>query len=291
MPTLFDRAALSVVDGDERGLGRLLDESPQLVHETSPAPYRATLLHHVAANGIPDELQRTPPNIVRIAELLLERGAAPDALADSYGGGSDQTPLCLVASSWHPFERGVQEDLIRTLVEGGAQVDGIRSDGAPLTTALTFGYTGAARTLAELGARVDNLLLAAGLGRLEQVRAFLEPDPWLLAALGTYRPVLAGPDTWGESEALQHALHFAVTHGHEDVAGELLARGAQVDGKVTGHHCQLPLLQALFVREYDMVSFLVRNGASPALVDAKRGTSARDHARQAGPEVLALLDP
>ena len=58
---------------------------------------RRPLLHYVAANGVEDFRQKTPDNIVEIAELLLDAGAEVNAESNAYGGGC--TALGLVATS------------------------------------------------------------------------------------------------------------------------------------------------------------------------------------------------
>jgi hypothetical protein len=67
----FELAADAVVAGDIRTLDRLLRENPGLVRERSKREHRATLLHYTSANGIEGYRQKTPKNIVDIADLLL----------------------------------------------------------------------------------------------------------------------------------------------------------------------------------------------------------------------------
>jgi hypothetical protein len=106
----------------------------------SPFVHRATLLHHVAANGIEVERQlQSPPNAVEIMHALLERGAQPDALCATYGGGRQQTTLILLVSSAGPAAAGVQAALVEELCRAGARVDGLDDDDVPLWTAITFG--------------------------------------------------------------------------------------------------------------------------------------------------------
>lgn len=102
------------------------------------------LLHHVAANGIEVERQlQSPPHAVQIMCLLLERGAEPDALCTIYC--DHDTTLGLLVSSAIPATAGVQAALANALCRGGALVNGTEDDGVPLWTAVTFGYTEAAR--------------------------------------------------------------------------------------------------------------------------------------------------
>ncbi len=280
---LFWAAARCVVDGETERLGQLLDLRPDLVRCRSDDAFEATLLHFVAANGVPDEFQRSPATAEAVCRLLLARGARPDALGGAYGGGPNSTPLCLLVSSGHPHARGVQAQLAKLLVEGGAAVDGRLGDGAPLATALTFGYTRTALALAAEGARVDNLPFAAGLGRLSEVRAFFRPDGTPRRGVrGSYVRVAGdgGASSSSPAETVQEALHLAVTHGQLDVAAFLVEHGADVDGRVTGHHCELPLAQAIFVGEAGAARWLLGHGADLDAVCGKRGESARAMARR-----------
>ena len=138
-----------------------------------PPVHGATLLHYVAANGIEGYRQKTPPNAVAVARLLLERGAEPDALAGMYGGR--HATMSMLVSSEHPAVAGLQVALVDTLVDFGASVEA-RGSGAwasPLMTALAFGYSAAADALVRRGARVDTLSAAAGLGRLADAQHLL----------------------------------------------------------------------------------------------------------------------
>ena len=92
----------------------------------------------MAANGVEQYRQKSPPNAVEIANTLLEVGAEVDALADAYAGGSTETTLNLLVSSVHPRDAGVQVPLVHTLLDHGAAVDGIANDCSPLVTALAF---------------------------------------------------------------------------------------------------------------------------------------------------------
>src|SRR5262249_22248040 len=144
--------------------------------------------------------QQTPANAVDVAHLLLERGAEPDALCDTYGGGPDQTTMCLLVSSVHPYHAGVQADLVEELCLGGADPNGVEDDGGPVSTAVSFGYTGAVEALARCGARVDTLRFAAALGDLDRMRGMLDQPP-------------------------EQALIAAATHGRREAVELLLSRG------------------------------------------------------------------
>lgn len=78
---------------------------PALVRARSSRPHRATLLHCSGANGTEDPRQRTPPNAPAVAELLLARGADPDAESRIYGAAD--TTLTLMRCT--PPRRPVNE--------------------------------------------------------------------------------------------------------------------------------------------------------------------------------------
>jgi ankyrin repeat protein len=215
----FEAAADAVQWGDVDRLRALLDRTPELVTRRSPFPHRATLLHHVAANGIEVERQlQSPPNAIDIARLLLERGSEPDASCETYGGGRSQTTLYLLVSSAHPAAAGVQAALVEELVRGGSLVDGVDDDGLPMLTAITFGYTPAVEALAQCGARVDNIVFAAALGDRAAVRDHLRHPTLATGALLTARNI-------DGDHLLEHALIAAALHGRLPVVELLLDAG------------------------------------------------------------------
>src|SRR5215472_16754645 len=93
----FEAAADAIVNGDTEKLKNLLRADPNLVRSRSTREHAATLLHYVSANGVEGYRQKTPPNIVEIAKILLDAGAEIDATCQVYG--SDCTTLGLVATS------------------------------------------------------------------------------------------------------------------------------------------------------------------------------------------------
>lgn len=245
----FERAAEAVVDGDEATLRRLLDHDPSLVIARSSRHHRATLLHYISANGVEDFRQRSPHNAPAIAEFLLARGAVVDAVCDSYEG--DDTTMGLLVSSLHPHRAGVQVPLVHTLLDHGAALEGIADDGSNLFTALAFQYPRAAEALEQRGARVDNILTAAGLGLVGLVRHYAETAPshlpsWLRSPalspkaqallwaaaldrrevadfLSSERDLLRAVDNQGFT-----ALHWAAFNGHADMVDLLMRKGADL---------------------------------------------------------------
>ncbi|GAB3415682.1 hypothetical protein [Flindersiella endophytica] len=256
----FEAAADAIAGGDLATLEALLDEDPELVHHRSARVHGATLLHYVAANGVEQYRQKSPPNAVEIADLLLRRGSDPDATAQMYSTAA--TTMGLLVSSVHPAEAGVQVALVHKLADFGAAVDDA------LLTAVLFQYTGAADALVERGAKVDTIVTAAGLGREDLVRAMVDehgrlrpdvrlapvgvPKPrqdprgnleWALtcaAALGHASIVdfLAGcgVDLAARGFAGFTALHWGAIKADLAVVDVLLAHGAALDDTENSHH-------------------------------------------------------
>jgi hypothetical protein len=219
--TRFEVAADAIQWGELTVLRDLIDAHPRLTSARSPFPHHCMLLHHVAANGIEVERQlQSPPNAPDIMRLLLGRGADPDAACDTYGGGPGMTTMCLLVSSCVPAAAGVQAALVEVLCRGGATADGPQDDGAPLRTAITFGYTEAAEALVRCGARVASLMCYAALGDLAGVRSCFGAD-------GRLVPSLAGdglPDGVPRERLLDYATIMAALHGRREVAAFLLGK-------------------------------------------------------------------
>jgi ankyrin repeat protein len=169
----------------------------------------------------------------------------------------------LLVSSVHPAEAGVQSALVEVLLDGGAAIDGLADDRSPLLTALAFGYADAAAALAARGARVDDVLTAAGLGRDDLVDRFVGDDGNLRPDVPRIAPVWSrmsgGPQAhvrlafvwacaFGRTKVVdvllrkhvdpgsadqhgQTGLHLAAAYGHHAVIEQLLAHGAPLEAR------------------------------------------------------------
>ena len=238
----FEKAADAIIKGDGKTLKRLLRDDPRLVHARSTRQHGATLLHYVSANGVEGYRQKTPKNIVEITKVLLEAGADVDAEADVYGGGS--TTLGLVATSVHPFRAGVQNPLMQILLDYGAEIDHKTSTGNrqnAVLGCLANGRGPAAVYLADRGARLD-LEGAAGVGRLDAVKAFFHPDGRLKRK--TTR------------KQLQAAFKNACAWGRLDVVEFLLDKG--VDLRLNKGDGQTPLHCAAIGGQLETIKFLLK---------------------------------
>lgn len=270
----FEEAVEAVVAGRLEELQTLLLRHPELVHGRSPYAHRATLLHYVAANGVEIRRQRSPRRAAEIARLLLESGAEADQLCETYGGGASQTTLCLTVSSYHPHATGVQSEIVDVLLEYGAAIDGLENDGTPLATALAFGYQATAQVLARRGASIDNLVTAAGLGRVDLLESMLTADGELVQPQ-CYR------DPFGElvqeAQALKdRAFFMACKQGLVEPVRLLLDRGANID--TAPMRSETALHWAAYEGHLAIVQLLVERGAN---------LSARDQQWNCTPAVWA----
>jgi ankyrin repeat protein len=243
----FEAAVDAIVGGDVPRLAALLAADPRLVERRSDRAHRSTLLHYVAANGVEDFRQATPPNIVAIATLLLDAGADVNAESEAYGGGA--TALGLAATSLHPQRAGVQLALLDLLLARGAWIDRPGAAGNQhdaVLGCLANGQPEAATHLANRGAAL-HLVSAAGVGRLDVVEAALRDQP--------------------DQATIQNAFMYACGYGHLQVAERLLQAGAEV--AVADRTGETPLHWASGGLHPAVVAMLLRRSAP---VDARDTT-------------------
>ena len=232
----FEQAVDAIIEGDRTRLAQLLSDQPGLVQERSERQHRSMLLHYVSANGVEVERQKTPPNIVEMARLLLDAGADVNSKSEAYGGGS--TTLTLTATSVHPEVAGVQPALMQLLISRGATIPP-----KIVNNCLHNGRGLGARLLAEHGAPLD-FEAAAGLGLLQLVHQLFPTAPktqlidgfcWacefghlpVVEFMVKKRPALVT----SRRDNNQTGLHWASYFDHQKIVKLLLDQGADPNVK------------------------------------------------------------
>lgn len=186
----------------------------------------------------------------------------------------------LLVSSVHPWKAGVQAPLVDLLLDYGAKPD-------DLGVALMFGYTRAAERLALRGARVDNIVFAAGLGQTELVRQMLATGAGF-DNLPRRTDDRAGPFSFPlprDADGRELALIAAAMHDRLGAARALLDAGVSPDA---APFCrQTPLHFAAHLGCREVFYELLARGADRSLVDADRNETAAGWARWGGQHELA----
>ncbi|HET9360798.1 MAG TPA: ankyrin repeat domain-containing protein, partial [Vicinamibacterales bacterium] len=254
----FEDAVDAIVQGNTDALKQLLERNPDLVRARSMRKHHSHLLHYVSANGVEGFRQRTPKNAVQVLEVLLDAGAEVNAKADMYGGS---TTVGLVATSIHPQNAGVQNDLIDVLIAHGAHIDRPGAGGGTanlINSCLANGRPGAAEYLARRGAPID-LEGAAGLGRLDLVRQFFDSDGHFANS--------------ATAEQMKDGFSWACEYGRTEVVEFLLTRGVDVGARLRPHQ-QTGLHWAAIGPHVETVRLLLRRGSPIDVRDESFGVTA-----------------
>jgi ankyrin repeat protein len=281
----FEDAVDAIVRGDVDTLKRLLEQRPDLIRARSMRMHHSTLLHYVGANGVEGFRQRTPKNAAQVLEVLLDAGAEVEAKADMYGGS---TTVGLVATSIHPQNAGVQDELIDVLIAHGAHIDRPGAGGGTgnlINSCLANARPGAAEYLARRGAPID-LEGAAGLGRLDLVRQFFDSDGQLASGATAMQ--------------MKDGFSWACEFGRTEVVEFLLQRGMDVGARLRPHQ-QTGLHWAAYGAHVETLRVLLRHRSPLDLRDESFngtplewalyawGTTANRSDRHGSYEVAALL--
>ncbi|HVV44428.1 MAG TPA: hypothetical protein VHC72_04460 [Bryobacteraceae bacterium] len=175
------------------------------------------------------------------------------------------------------LESAVSFNVIRAaeaMLDAGAPVDGVDSDGVPMAYALQFGHAGMAELLARRGAKLD-LRFASGLGRLDLMRNWFHAD-------GSLKPGAGGlADPYGQerkqlgqspfrcertrANILSQSLWFACVNRRLEAAEFLLDRGADINAIVPGLDVEAAILHR--IRRPETVRFLLEHGADTRIRD------------------------
>jgi Ankyrin repeats (many copies) len=160
--------------------------------------------------------------------------------------------------------------LTLVLCSHGAAVDGVKSNGSPLATALYFANLDCVDALLTVGARAENSVFAAAAGKTDWVHAWLEGDrdDDARSVPGSF------PLSSNRKIAAQQALVFASMCGRIKVVRALVGHGVDVDACPPGsHRTGTALHTAAYQGQVEVATFLLKSGADQAIRDARhRGT-------------------
>lgn len=179
------------------------------------------------------------------------------------------------------------------LLDSGALADGT-GGWSPLEESLYWNSRGMIDLLLRRGASVNNLRMAAGLGRLDLIQGFFNTDDGLKPEAGKINWPWGDLDVIGKSNhdqegkqglaarfaswrndrqsILDNAFIYACMHGHIPAAQLLLDKGAQTNTIPGGFdYAGTCLHYAALNGHRAMVDFLLEHGADPNIRDQKVG--------------------
>ena len=268
----------AVESGDLEQFRALVTADPSLATSRSTRSH-PTLLQCVALDG------KDKPNNVEMAKLLIDAGAELNE------------PLVAAGSI---DNRAVAE----LLLDRGAAIDGT-GGWSPLEEALYWNSRNVIALLLERGAKVQNLRIAAGLGRTDLIESFfdaegnLKPEAgkidWPFGDLETIARSNHGPagkqslrdriNAWSQDRQgiVNNAFVYACMHGHLEAAQLLLDKGAEINMIPGGFdYAGTGLHYAALNGHRAMIQFLLDHGADRSVKDTKVGNTAAGWAEYGG---------
>jgi uncharacterized protein len=286
MDTKFHPAIAAIESDDLEKFKALIAADPSLATSRSSRSH-PTLLQCVALDG------KDKPNNVAMAEALIDAGAELNE------------PLVAAASM---NNRAVAE----LLLDRGAAIDGT-GGWSPLEEALYWNSQDVLALLLERGAKVQNLRIAAGLGRTDLIKNYFNADgslkpeagkinwPWGdLETIARSNQGTVGKQSlsdrvnaWSQDQQgiVNNAFVYACMHGHIDAAQLLLDKGAEINTIPGGFdYAGTGLHYAALNGHRAMVEFLLEHGADRNVKDTKVGSTAAGWAEHGGhPNLRDLL--
>ena len=182
-------------------------------------------------------------------------------------------------------------DAAKRLLDAGADIEAKTAWGAtPLDWAATMGSAGVGDLLIARGASGFTLIVAAGLGRLDDVKSIVTSGVDLIAHRRRGAPESPNDDWPADSahilrDVLSDAMYAAARNGHTQVVEYLLDHGAAIDAK--GVFGATALHWAAINGHRDVVELLVTRGASLEIRDARFNSTPEGWALEGGHIELA----
>jgi ankyrin repeat protein len=286
MNAKFHPALKAIQDDDLETFKSLIAADPSLATSRSTRSH-PTLLQAVVLDG------KGKANNVEMARVLIDAAAELNE------------PLIAAGSI---DNRAVAE----LLLDHGAAIDGT-GGWSPLEEALYWNNQNVLSLLLERGAKVQNLRVAAGLGRTDLIESYFDADGTLKPEAGKIdwpfgglekiacsnhdaagKQVLADRiNSWSQDQQgiVNNAFVYACMHSHIDAATLLLNKGAEINVIPGGFdYAGTGLHYAALNGHRAMVEFLLAHGADRNLKDTKVGSTAAGWAEYGGhPELRDLL--
>ena len=287
MDSKFHPARAAIEADDLEKFKALVAADPSLATSRSSRSH-PTLLQCVVLDG------KGKPNNVAMAEVLIDVGAELNESLVAAGSINN---------------RAVAE----LLLDRGASIDGT-GGWSPLEEALYWNSQDLRALLIERGAKVQNLRIAAGLGRTDLIENYFNAD-------GSLKPEAGKINwPWGDLETIAHSNHgttgkqslsdrvnswlqdqqgivnnafvYACMHGHIDAAQLLLNKGAEINAIPGGFdYAGTGLHYAALNGHRAMIEFLLNHGADRNVKDTKVGSTAAGWADHGGhPDIRDMLD-
>jgi ankyrin repeat protein len=286
MDAKFHPAIAAIRSGDLETFKALITQDPSLATSRSSRSH-PTLLQCLTLDG------KDKPNNVEMARVLIDAGAELNEA------------LVAAASINNHAVAGL-------LLDHGAAIDGT-AGWLPLEEALYWNSRGVLALLLERGAAVQNLRIAAGLGRTDLIEGYFNSDGSLRTEAGKINWPWGGLETiacsnfdqtgrqqladrvneWSQDRQgiINNAFVYACMHGHIEAAKLLLQKGAEINVVPGGFdYAGTGLHYAALNGQRAMVEFLLQQGADRDVKDTKVGSTAAGWAEYGGhPELQALL--
>lgn len=265
MESKFWPAVAAIKVGDINRLRSLISDDPSLATARSSSSH-PTLLQCLVLDGA------NLPNKIELAQVLIENGA-------------DINGALAAAASIDNVE------VAEALLEAGAKVDGT-GGWTPLEEALYWCNHRVGNLLLERGASVNNLRMAAALGRVDLIESFFNPDgslkpeagkiDWPFGDLSGVEQPAAEQSAEGQN-IINNAFIYACAHNRLEAARLLIEKGAEINAIPPGFdYSGTALHNAALQGHREMVEFLLEQGANPNIKDTKVNNTAASWADYGG---------
>lgn len=278
MDPKFHPAIAAIQSGNLETFKALIARDPTLATARSSCSH-TTLLNCVALDG------QGKPNNVEMAQVLIAAGAELD---EAFVGCASMN------------NRAVAE----VLLDSGAALDGA-GGWLPIEEALYWNSRDVLELLLERGAAVQNLRIAAGLGRLDLIEGYFNDDGSLKPEAGKINWPWGDLDTiarsnfdtvgrqqltdvvngWSQDRqgVINNAFVYTCMDGHVEAARLLLEKGAELNVVPGGFdYAGTGLHYAALNGHRAMVEFLLAQGADRTVKDTKVGSDAAGWAEHGG---------